>query len=106
MAFRRSDATAVQIDHLVPLHAAWILGAWRWTAQQRLAYANDPRNLVAVDGPANQDKSDSLADAWWPPNPAVRCTYAINSIAVHVDYGLGVTNAERHALRRVLNRCR
>lgn len=103
--FTKSDASAVQIDHLVPLHAAWVLGAWRWTPARRLAFANDPRNLVAVDGPANQDKSDHLADRWRPENTSIRCVYAINTIAVHSAYDLGVTTSERQALDQLLDRC-
>ncbi len=105
MHFAKSDANAVQIDHVVPLHAAWILGAWRWTPARRLEFANDPRNLVAVDGPSNQRKSDRLADAWRPENPAISCVYAINTIAVHAAYRLGTTSSERRALSRLLGRC-
>jgi hypothetical protein len=105
MHFVKADANAVQIDHVVPLHAAWILGAWRWTPARRLAFANDPRNLVAVDGPSNQRKSDRLADHWRPENPAILCVYAINTVAVHSAYRLAVTGSERRALHRLLDRC-
>ncbi|MBS1849004.1 MAG: HNH endonuclease [Actinobacteria bacterium] len=103
--FDRSNALAVQIDHVVPLHAAWILGAWAWPPERRVAFANDPRNLVAVDGRANQDKSDALADRWRPPERATRCVYAINTVVVHHAYGLGVTRTERAALVSMLGAC-
>lgn len=105
LSFSKSDAAAVQIDHLVPLHAAWILGAWRWSPRRRIEFANDPRNLVAVDGPSNQQKSDRLADRWRPENRRIRCTYAINTVAVHATYRLAVTRSERHALQRMLRSC-
>ncbi len=103
--FDRSDATAVQIDHLVPLHAAWTLGAWSWSGTRRAAFANDPRNLVAVSGAANQDKGDRLADRWRPPNEKVRCVYAIDTVAVHDAYELAATGPERRALRQMLGTC-
>ncbi len=103
--FSRSAATAVQIDHLIPLHAAWQLGAWRWTPARRLSFANDPRELIAVSGPANLDKGDALADRWRPPNKTIWCPYAIDSVGVHVDYALGVTAGERQALGDMLDRC-
>ena len=56
-ARRRDHAPAVQIDHVVALGDAWQKGAQQLTAQQREHLANDPLNLIAVDGPANQDKS-------------------------------------------------
>lgn len=104
--FSKSHAKDVQIDHLVPLHAAWMLGAYGWTPSQRLAYANDPLVLVAVDGAANQDKGDSLADRWRPSDRRGWCAYAVNTVAIHAVYGLGVTAGERAALRRMLGRCR
>lgn len=105
MHFSKSRATAVQIDHLVPLHAAWTLGAWRWPSEVRVAFANDRRNLVAVSGTTNLDKSDSLADTWRPPSKRIHCVYAINTVAVHVAYHLGVTGPERRALVRMLRNC-
>ena len=42
ITFSKAQADAIQIDHLIPLHAAWMLGAWRWSPQRRLEYANDP----------------------------------------------------------------
>lgn len=105
IAFDRSDPAAVQIDHVVPLHAAWVLGAWRWTPGRRLAFANDPRNLVAVDGTANQRKGNRLADRWRPPDRRVHCVYAINTVAVHHVHRLPVTDGERRALDRMLGGC-
>ena len=49
---------AVQIDHIVPLALAWDLGARDWSQEKRIRFSNDPANLLAVDGPTNQDKSD------------------------------------------------
>ncbi len=105
LSFSKSDASAVQIDHVVPLHAAWILGAWRWPPARRLAFANDPRNLVAVDGPSNQEKGDRLADRWLPENERIHCVYAIDTVVVHAAYRLGVTRAERRALEHLLASC-
>ena len=63
VAFTRGEKTgaAVQIDHIVPLALAWDLGARFWTDDMRVRFANDPANLLAVDGRANQDKGDQRA---------------------------------------------
>ncbi len=66
--FTEADADAVQIDHVVSLSDAWQKGARRWDPGKRLAFANDPLNLMAVDGPTNGSKSDSDAASWLPPN--------------------------------------
>ncbi len=43
-------SSAVQIDHVVALAAAWRTGARQWSSDLRLFYANDPLVLLAVDG--------------------------------------------------------
>ena len=77
IAFTRGQDTssAVQIDHVVALSDAWQKGAQQLDTQTRTNLANDPRNLRAVDGPANQQKSDSDASSWLPPNRGYRCQY-------------------------------
>jgi len=79
---RRPDWRIGQIDHIVPLSYAWDMGAYGWPAAERLRFANDPANLLAVEGQANQDKGDSPPALWMPPNKAFGCQYAIQFIAV------------------------
>lgn len=67
---------AVQIDHVVPLKAAWEMGAWRWSDAEREAFANDERELIAVDGRTNQTKGADGPASWLPPNEAAHCAYA------------------------------
>jgi hypothetical protein len=67
--FTRGQTTslAVQVDHVVALHNAWMTGANKLSYEMRVALANDPLNLQAVDGPTNSRKSDSDASWWLPP---------------------------------------
>ncbi|HET9127938.1 MAG TPA: HNH endonuclease family protein [Propionibacteriaceae bacterium] len=95
----------VQIDHIVALGDAWQKGAQRWPADRRVAFANDPLNLLAVDGRANQEKGDGDAATWLPPNRAFRCDYVARQVAVKRKYGLWVTSAEQAAMVRVLTSC-
>ncbi len=107
IAFQRGaeSSKAVQIDHVVALGDAWQTGAQQLTAVQRQHLANDPLNLIAVDGQANQDKSASDAAAWLPPNTAFRCHYVARQISVKAAYRLWVTPAEKDAMKRVLGAC-
>jgi len=98
-------SSAVQIDHIVALSDAWQKGAQQLDAGTRIDLANDPRNLQAVDGPTNQQKSDGDAATWLPPNRAYRCTYVARQIEVKAIYGLWVTQAEHDAMVRVLTDC-
>lgn len=103
--FTKADASAVQIDHVIALSDAWQKGAARWPSGTRIAFANDPLNLLAVDGPANMSKGDSDAASWLPPNKGYRCSYVARQIAVKARYAVTVTSAERAAMARVLSAC-
>jgi hypothetical protein len=98
-------STAVQIDHLVALSDAWQKGAQQWGAAKREQFANDPLELLAVDGPTNEAKGDGDAATWLPPNKAYRCTYVSKQVAVKAKYGLWVTQAEHDAVARILASC-
>jgi hypothetical protein len=96
---------AVQIDHLVPLALAWDMGAYDWPIAQRVRFANDPANLLAVEGQANQDKSDSQPALWMPPNTAFRCQYAMQFVAVLRGYRLPVDAPSVPVLRAAADSC-
>lgn len=95
----------IQIEHMVALSDAWQKGAQLLTAQRRVQLANDPLNLIAVDGPTNNKKGDADAASWLPPNKDYRCKYIARQIAVKKKYDLWVTQAERDAMRVVLAGC-
>lgn len=105
--FRRGQGTSelVQIDHVVPLGWAWRQGAGTWTEEQRIAFANDPDNLLAVGGSVNGAKSDSGPGEWLPPDASYQCEYARRFTAVLVEYRLGVGAADRAALEDLAVRC-
>ena len=105
VTFTKSHATAVQIDHVVPLGAAWARGARDWPQSERERFANDPANLLATSAGANESKSDR-GPAEWLPRAAFRCAYAVRWIAVSTRYKLAVTAAEKSSLTTVLARCR
>lgn len=95
----------IQIDHVVALSNAWQTGAQQLSEEQRKALANDPLELLAVDGPTNQAKGDGDAATWLPPNKAFRCQYVARQVAVKAKYSLWVTSAEKDAIARVLGTC-
>lgn len=96
---------AVQIDHIVPLALAWDLGARDWSQEKRIRFSNDPANLLAVDGPTNQDKSDQQPADWMPPNTAFHCQYAMQFIAVLRGYALPVDAPSAAVLRDATESC-
>ena len=105
--FKRGSGSslAVQIDHVVALHNAWMTGARKLSYPMRVALANDPLNLQAVDGPTNGQKSDSDASWWLPPQRGYQCKYVARQISVKKAYHLWVTPDEKIAMQEVLTTC-
>ncbi len=107
IAFVRGPGSSskIQIDHVVALSDAWQKGAQQLDKPTRQKFANDPLNLLAVDGPTNTAKGDGDAATWLPPHKPYRCRYVARQIAVKQKYQLWVTQAERDAMARVLGDC-
>lgn len=110
--FRKANASAVQIDHVYALSLAWSNGADKWTDQKRRDFANDPINLIAVDGPTNGAKSDKSPALWrqstkgrLPETKAGRRDYAHRYTAVSERYGLSIAPADLDALRDMSRDC-
>jgi hypothetical protein len=95
----------VQIDHVVALSNAWQTGAFKLTAEKRMALANDPMNLFAVKGRLNSQKGDGDAATWLPPLKSIRCAYVSQQIVVKAKYGLWVTPPEKAAMQSLLAKC-
>ena len=107
IAFVRGNQTgaAVQIEHIVPLAYAWDQGARFWTDELRIRFANDPANLLAVQGQVNQDKGDKQPADWMPPNRAFWCQYAVQFAEVLRGYGLPVDAPSATVLRDAAATC-
>jgi len=95
----------VQIDHVVALSNAWQTGAFKFTLEKRTQFANDPDNLLAVQGRLNSQKGDGDAATWLPPLKSYRCTYVSKQISVKAKYGLWVTAPEKAAMKNILAKC-
>ncbi len=121
-AYSGEATDRVEVDHVVPLAAAWDLGADGWTPARRRAFANDPLELLAVDAAQNQAKSDLTPGDWrtclrdggrcrrarpptWTPRPPIRCAYAQRYVDVCTAYGLPVTVDDAASLRDMLATC-
>lgn len=104
IGFVRGNDTSndVQIDHVVALSDAWQKGAQQLAPNQREVFANDPLNLLAVDGPTNAAKGDGDAATWLPPNKSFRCEYVALQTAVKAKYDLWMTQAEHDAIAGIL----
>ena len=101
-----TQASDVDIDHLVPLAEAWDSGAKKWNSATRKAYANDlgdPRSLIAMTDNLNQSKGDRDPAQWMPAQR--RCTYVAQWVAVKIRWSLKVDQAEKRALKNLGDDC-
>ncbi|MFB4305740.1 HNH endonuclease family protein [Actinomadura sp. GTD37] len=96
--WEKAHAAAVQIDHVIPLSYGWQMGASRWRKPKRESIANDPLNLIPVDGPLNGAKRDSGPASWLPPNKRIRCSYGVRFAQVALKYDLPVTAADKKVM--------
>lgn len=102
-----SAASDVDIDHIVPLAAAWRSGAASWTTAQRQSFANDMSGpqLIAVTDNVNQAKGDQTPATWKPPLTTYWCTYAKMWVHTKYRWNLSVNSAEKTELTGMLGRC-
>ena len=85
--YRRLDT-----DHVVPLAYAWGAGAWRWSRDERRAFANDPENLIPVSSSLNRQKGAKGPTEWLPPRTEFQCEYALRFVYVMLKYELPISD--------------
>jgi hypothetical protein len=100
-----TQASGMQIDHMVPLKNAYVSGAWQWSKKQRCAYTNFMANnfhLLAVSGHENMSKGDATPADWLPSNQAYVCAYVKNWLAVKLIWNLIMNPDEAHAIKQAI----
>ncbi|WP_327280139.1 MULTISPECIES: HNH endonuclease family protein [unclassified Streptomyces] len=102
-----TDASKMDIDHIVPLAEGWRSGAADWDAARRKAFANDLTHpqLLSVTAATNRSKGDQSPDLWQPPDKASWCQYGRAWTTVKSTYGLTVTEPEKKMLGTMLDTC-
>ena len=103
-----TDSSKLDIDHLVPLAEAWRSGAWAWTNQQRMEYANDlgiPMALNAVTASVNRSKGDRDITSWLPSDKKFLCDYLKGWVTVKAKYKLTVDVLEAQIINKNNQSC-
>lgn len=100
-----TNPSDVDVDHLVALSEAHESGAYSWTSEQKMAFANDMLRadaLRAVDDGTNSSKSNRDPAEWLPPNSSYHCEYVRDWVEIKNTYDLTFDDAERAAIESVL----
>lgn len=100
-----TNPSDVDIDHIVPLANAHKSGAWRWSAELKERFANDPENLLVVDDATNQRKGAKSPDQWLPPSASYRCIYVAKWVRIKNKYNLYMGAKEHSFINNYLKRC-
>ena len=87
------NAGDTDIDHVVPLYFAWYHGAYAWDYEDRIAFANDPRNLIVVENYLNRSKGAKSPIEWLPPEN--RCEYTLKFIRIMKIYKMKLSTDEQ-----------
>ena len=96
-----TNASDVDIDHVVALSEAWKSGAHAWSSARRLAFANDlgvSWALRAVTDNVNMSKGDRDPSSWIPSYRAAVCTYLVGWVGVKLRWALSVDAAEKSSI--------
>ena len=103
-----TDATKLDVDHMVPLKNAHDSGGWAWDKKRKADFANYmvyEDHLIAVTASANRKKGAKGPEGWKPSNKGHWCDYATDWIDIKVKWDLSATKAEWTALQEMLGTC-
>ena len=103
-----TNATKLDMDHMVPLKNAHDSGGWAWDKDRKSAFANEmsqEHHLIAVTASANRSKGARGPEKWKPANRDYWCDYATDWVQIKVDWELSATKTEWAALQEMLQTC-
>ena len=100
-----TDASKLDIDHVIPLGYAAKHGGQSWDASKKQEFANDVSQLLAVSASENRSKSDKGPSGYMPPNKDFQCQYAKIWVSTATKYALSITNSDKVALTAAIKKC-
>jgi 5-methylcytosine-specific restriction endonuclease McrA len=98
-------ASAMDIDHIVPLKHAYVAGAHTWTPPKRCHYANyleAEYHLLAVSGSENKRKAERSPERYMPPNERFHCRYLGIWVKIKTVWELSASKEEYEAIETMI----
>lgn len=94
-------ARDLDIDHVVPLHDAWLSGAYRWNRHRRCHYTNYMQNKIhlrPVSSSQNRVKGDRTPAEFMPEDRSAACAYLSDWMKIKMIWELSATPDEVNAV--------
>lgn len=97
-------AAQMELGHIIPPLYAHNQGGDAWPPQKKLAFANDPLNLVMTERGEQRRRRDR-GPSRYLPTEEYQCDYVRQWEAIAEKYDLRIDNRDRGQIRRVLEGC-
>lgn len=96
-----TQASKLDIDHIIPLKEAHISGGSVWTREQRRTFANDPENLIVVSASENRQKGAKDPAQWLPDAADYHCEYVKRWLYLKTKYNLSMDAQEKSSINSI-----
>jgi len=97
-------AVKLGVDHIIPRMYAHTHGGDRWSPEKKLAFANDPLNIILVERREIGRKRDR-GPSRYLPRKEFQCEYINLWNQVSEKYDLQLSTTDRSAISRVSDDC-
>lgn len=97
-------AAQIDLDHIIPLQYAHNIGGDVWPPGKKVAFANDPANLLMTERSELRRKG-SKGPSQYLPREEYRCDYARQWLTIAEKYELRLANRDKNRLTVLLREC-
>lgn len=97
-------AAQIDLDHIIPLRYAHNQGGDRWPPNKKVAFANDPMNLILTERSEIRRKGER-GPTRYLPREEYQCDYVRQWLAIAEKYDLRLANGDRNRITVILRDC-
>lgn len=97
-------AAQIDLDHIIPLRYAHNQGGDRWPQNKKVAFANDPMNLILIERSEIRRKGER-GPTRYLPRDEYRCDYVRQWLAIAEKYDLRLANGDKNRITVILRDC-
>ena len=97
-------AAKLELDHIIPRMYAHTHGGDRWSPEKKLAFANDPLNIILVERREVRRKRDR-GPSRYLPREEFQCEYINLWNQISEKYDLQLSTTDRSAISRFNSNC-